>query len=148
MNCQRSWRPESRLKKIARPRRHWNKKPGRAVAEKALVEAKLEERRRQEEARGKKFGGRRRRCGSEQAKPDRRRNGTSDPESRIMLDGATKSFIQAYNVQAAVDSQEQIIVAAALTQEANDKKQLVPMLEQVEQNMAGSRSRPLRIRLF
>ncbi|MGO9260225.1 MAG: hypothetical protein ACLQU1_28545 [Bryobacteraceae bacterium] len=48
-----------------------------------------------------------------------------------MMDGATKSFTQAYNSQAAVASHEQIIVAAALTQEANDKKQLVPMLEQV-----------------
>jgi hypothetical protein len=52
-----------------------------------------------------------------------------------MMDGATKSFTQAYNVQAAVDSHAQIIVAAALTQEANDKKQLVPMLEQVARNL-------------
>jgi hypothetical protein len=52
-----------------------------------------------------------------------------------MKDGATKSFMQAYNAQAAVDSHAQIIVAAALTQEANDKKQLLPMLEQVAQNM-------------
>ncbi len=43
------------------------------------------------------------------------------------MDGAAKSFSQAYNVQAAVDSPAQIIVAAALTQEANDKQQLVPM---------------------
>ncbi len=34
-----------------------------------------------------------------------------------------------------VDSQAQIIVAAALTEQANDKQQLVPMLEEVESNM-------------
>ena len=34
-----------------------------------------------------------------------------------------------------MDSHAQIIVAAALTQEANDKQQLVPMLKQVEQNL-------------
>ena len=46
-----------------------------------------------------------------------------------MMDGATKSFSQSYNAQAAVDSPARIIVAAALTQEANDKQQLVPMLK-------------------
>jgi hypothetical protein len=131
-------RRESRWKKIAEAKAALEQEAReRAVAEKALVEAKLEERCRQEEARGKKFGGRPPQVPEpEQAKPEpKAQRNFTDPESRIMLDGATKSFMQAYNVQAAVDSQEQIIVAAALTQEANDKKQLVPMLEQVEQNM-------------
>jgi hypothetical protein len=43
--------------------------------------------------------------------------------------------LQGYNAQIAVDSHSQIIVAAALTQEANDKQQLAPMLAQVEQNL-------------
>ena len=55
-----------------------------------------------------------------------------------MKDGATKEFVQAYNAQAAVDSQAQVIVGAAVTQEANDKKQLVPMLSQVQ----AQRGRP------
>ena len=42
----------------------------------------------------------------------------TDPESRIMKDGATKSFVQAYNAQAAVDGAAQIIVAGAVTHEA------------------------------
>ena len=66
-------------------------------------------------------------------KPKAQRNFT-DPESRIMKDGATKSYVQAYNAQAAVDGTAQVIVAAAVTQEANDKQQLVPMLTEVEAN--------------
>jgi hypothetical protein len=44
-----------------------------------------------------------------------------------MKDGATKEFVQAYNAQAVVDSHAQAIVVAAVTQEANDKKQWVPI---------------------
>ena len=55
-----------------------------------------------------------------------------------MPDGARKgSFVQAYNAQIAVDSEAQIIVAAEITQESNDKRQLAPMLERVEQNMGA-----------
>jgi len=43
--------------------------------------------------------------------------------------------VQGYNVQIAVDSKAQIIVAAEITQQTNDKQQLAPMLEQVVKNM-------------
>jgi transposase len=65
--------------------------------------------------------------------PKAQRNFT-DPESRIMKDGATKSFVQAYNAQVAVDAEAQVIVAADVTQEANDKRQLVPLLTQATVN--------------
>jgi len=57
----------------------------------------------------------------EQARPapTAQRNFT-DPDSRIMKDGATKSFEQAYNAQAAVDGPHQIIVACGVTQAAAD----------------------------
>lgn len=58
----------------------------------------------------------------------------TDPESRIMLDGATKAWVQAYNSQIAVDCESQIIVAADVTQQANDKQQLIPITEQVMAN--------------
>jgi len=79
-------------------------------------------------------GGGRSETGAGTPKPKQQRNFT-DPESRIMRDGATKSFEQAYNAQAAVDCDSQIIVSADVTQDANDKQQLVPMVEQIEENL-------------
>lgn len=61
----------------------------------------------------------------------------TDPDSRIMRDGATKSFEQSYNCQAAVDSQAQVIVAAQVTQQANDKQQVQPLVEQMKANLNG-----------
>jgi transposase len=59
----------------------------------------------------------------------------TDPDSRIML-GSDKAFVQAYNVQLAVDSEHQIIVAEAVTQQGNDKLQLIPMTEAVCDSLA------------
>ena len=66
--------------------------------------------------------------------PKAQRNFT-DPQSRIMIDGASKGFEQCYNAQAVVDSEFQIIVASDVTQQTNDKKQLIPMMKQVEENI-------------
>jgi transposase len=54
----------------------------------------------------------------------------TDPESRIMK--GPDGFVQAYNVQVAVD-ELQLIVGHAVTQETNDKKQLLPMIATIEQ---------------
>ena len=59
----------------------------------------------------------------------------TDPESRIMKDGATKGFVQAYNAQLVVDGEAQVIVACAVTQAATDVEQFVPLLTQVMQNV-------------
>ena len=58
----------------------------------------------------------------------------TDPASRIMLDGATKSWVQGYNAQAAVDAAAQIVVACAVTPQASDVQQFVPLLTQVQTN--------------
>jgi len=61
----------------------------------------------------------------------------TDPDSRIMRDGATKSFGQSYNCQVAVDSKCQVIVACGVTQQHNDKKQVQPMVERAKANLGG-----------
>jgi hypothetical protein len=48
------------------------------------------------------------------------------------------SFVQGYNCQAAVDGEYQIIVAADVTQETNDKKQAEPMIAQVVANAGAA----------
>jgi len=60
----------------------------------------------------------------------------TDSESRIMPSSSDKgSFVQGYNAQAVVDDQKQIIVAADVTQQANDKRQSTPMLTSTKENM-------------
>ncbi len=98
---------------------------------------RTKEREKQEGGTGMEVGGRPPQApNAEEAKPDpKAQRNFTDPESRIMKDGATKEFVQAYNAQAVVDSHAQVIVVAAVTQEANDKKQLVPMLKEVKVQM-------------
>ena len=61
----------------------------------------------------------------------------TDPESRIMKGG--DGFVQAYNAQAAVEPEMGLIVGQLVTQAANDKEQLKPMVEAIE---AQSGQRP------
>jgi len=58
----------------------------------------------------------------------------TDSDSRVMPEGGSSGFAQAFNAQAAVDGHQQIIVAADVTSQQGDRAQLVPMLRQVEQN--------------
>ena len=112
--------------------------------EKAAAEAKdAQERREQREAkeaaRGKKFGG------NPPAVPDpakaapkaKDQRNFTDPDSRIMVDGSSGAFVAAYNAHAAVDEEAQVIVAASVTQQANDKRAFLPLLEDIESNLAA-----------
>jgi transposase len=65
---------------------------------------------------------------------DEAQDNFTDPESRIMKHG-NGAFEQSYNAQTAVDAENQIIVAAELTQCAADSDQLPVMLDAVEQNL-------------
>jgi transposase len=62
----------------------------------------------------------------------------TDPESRIMK-SSSEGFVQAYNPQIVVEPELQLIVGQAVTQAANDKEQVGPMMAAVE---AQSGQRP------
>jgi transposase len=55
----------------------------------------------------------------------------TDPESRIMK--GAEGFVQAYNTQVAVEPVLQLIVGQTVTPAVNDKQQLVPLIERIEE---------------
>lgn len=55
----------------------------------------------------------------------------TDPESRIMK--GSDGFVQGYSAQAAVEEDFQLIVGQSVTQEANDKRQVEPMVEVIKE---------------
>jgi len=103
---------------------------------KAKAQAKREAIQKKEEAlkkEGKTRKGKKPKAPSDEPDPKAQRNFT-DSESRIMKDGASKSFEQAYNCQAASDEEAQVIVGTNVTQETNDKQQAKPLIEDVKKN--------------
>ena len=94
----------------------------------------IESKEKEQKRKGKRDRGRKAKPPSGEPKAKAQRNFT-DPDSRIMIDGSTKAFVQSYNCQALVDQHSQIIIAANLTQESNDKKQIAPILEKIKKNV-------------
>ena len=62
--------------------------------------------------------------------PDSSQHNFTDPDSRIMPEGGG-AFCQAYNAQAAVDCETMFIVGQHLTQNPNDKRELLPALDSI-----------------
>ena len=78
---------------------------------------------------------------TESAKPDpTAQYNFTDPESRIMK--GPDGFMQAYNVQVAVN-ELQLIVGQAVTQATNDKHQLLPMITTIAQQAGDTPSQVL-----
>jgi len=73
---------------------------------------------------------------SVEPKDSAQRNFT-DPDSRIMKVSSTNSFEQCYNGQAVVDDSSQVIVAANLSQHANDADEVEPILDILEENLGA-----------
>ncbi len=68
--------------------------------------------------------------------PDNKQYNFTDPESRIMKAGNGDHFEQAYNAQAAVDTETYLIVGELVTDSPNDKQQLNPVLESIPAEVA------------
>jgi transposase len=134
-------RRESRLGKIREAKAALEQEAKEKAARQAEeAAAKRAEREREAAEKGKKATGPKPEPSDpEQAVPDpKAQRNFTDPESRIMPDGANKgAFIQAYNAQIAVDAEAQVIVAVIVTQQANDVRQLVPMAEAIVQNVGA-----------
>jgi transposase len=129
-------RRQSRLVKIREAKAALEEEAKQAAAEKEREAlAAIAARERKEQETGKKTGGRKHQVPvPDNAVPEpKAQKSFTDPESRIMKDGATKEFVQAYNAQIVVDSQAQIIVVASVTQEENDKQQLIPMMAKTKE---------------
>jgi len=121
-------RRESRLKKI---------REARKALEAQAKAAAEEERKRQEEEENKSGGtpGGGKTIDPEKAVPDdKAQYNFTDPTTKIMK-ANNKGFDQCGNAQAAVDRENQVIVAADVTNEPNDKRQLKPMAEQAKENV-------------
>jgi transposase len=118
-----------RIKKIAEAREALEADAKAAADEARRIEAEKEKVR---QAEGRKKPGKPAAPPSDEPAPKAQRNFT-DPESRIMK--TKDGFIQGWNAQAAVDGAAQIIVAHDLTQNSNDKGQLVPLVDGIESNL-------------
>ena len=77
---------------------------------------------------------------------DKAQRNFTDPGSRIMPGPGGRDFLQAYNCQAVVDHEHQVIVAARATNLTSDKQQAVGMIEEAIANLGQcpSKCRPMR----
>ena len=99
----------------------------RYQAEQAVYEAKQRER--EEAARKNKRRPRGRKPKPPQPGPQAKdQYNFTDPESRIMKNSTDDGFDQHYNVQAAVDQSSLLMVASALSNHPNDKREAEPTL--------------------
>lgn len=101
---------------------------------KAAVEEERKRREQEDRRRGNGPHSGRPRSDVKDVPEDKKQCNFSDPETSIMKSN-NKGFDKCGNAQAAVDRKHQIVVAADVTSEANDKKQLKPMVEQARENI-------------
>ena len=118
-----------RLEKIRKAKKILEEK----AKEEAEAKAKeLEARRKEEEETGRKRPGRHPKEPDASVRPDARINMT-DFDSRIQKNA--KGYLQGFNAQA-VATEDQVIVACDVVNEANDYHQFQPMLDQAQKNLS------------
>jgi len=125
-------RREQRLATIAEAKKKIEARAAeRYEQEKQAHENKLAEREQKAKERGRKPGGKAPKPPEPAPKPHDQVNLT-DEESRIMPTSGG-GFMQAFNAQTSVDVDTMLIVATHVTQQPNDKQQIEPAIEMLEQ---------------
>ena len=120
-------RREKRLSKIAEVQVEIEKRAqARYELEKAEYDAKMVERAAKEAERGRKLGGRKPSAPEPGPQPKDQVNFT-DEDSRIMPKSGG-GFIQGYNAQASIDIETMLIVGQHISQNTNDKQEVIPIL--------------------
>jgi transposase len=103
-------------------------------------ETYMAERSAKEAAAGRKLPGRKPAVDSRKGKV--RHANTTDPDSRMLR--ARNRFVQGYNAQAAV-SEDQVVVAAEVTNAANDTTCFEPMVSAATENLAAAGGQPVGV---
>jgi transposase len=124
-------RREQRLERIAAAKAEIEARAReRFEREQAEYEVKLARRKDKEERSGKKPGGRPPKAPSAEPK-EKDQVSLTDEDSRIMP--SHDGFVQSYNAQAGVDDDTHLIVARHITQQPNDKQEVAPTVERLQQ---------------
>lgn len=123
-------RREDRLRGIAAAKAEIARRAQqREAGERAEYDAKLAARKAKAERTGRQPGGREPQP-PKSGPADKDQVNLTDAESRI-LPAPGGGFVQGYNAQAAVEIDSRLIVARHVTTAANDKRELIPALEQL-----------------
>ncbi len=117
---------KAKVKKLARIRASMSRIEAQA---KEKAEKLAKERAEKEQEQGRALGGTKPKALDGEPK-DKDQSNFTDPDSRIMK--TKDGYVQAYNCQAAVDAEHQVIVALSVNNEQNDYDELVPLLDQIK----------------
>jgi len=125
---------QDRSSRLARLKQCKERLDEQAAQAKEAQQAKIEKRMQEEQQSGQKKRGRKLRPAKDVVNEEAKANVT-DPESRIMK--TRSGYVQGYNAQA-IATEEQIIIAADVTQEENDINQAHPMLDKAQATLKNA----------
>ena len=101
----------------------------------AAYEERMAERAAEEAATGKGIRGAKPKKPSRKEPEEKAQYNFTDPESRIMPEGNHDGYEQSYNAQAAVDQESLLIVGSLLSDNPNDKRLAIPLLDAIPAEM-------------
>jgi transposase len=138
-------RREARIEKIAEAKAEIEARArARHEKEQAAYEEKLRRRAETTRKTGQKPRGREPEPPRGPEPEDKGQVNLTDPESRIMPVRG-KAFDQCYNAQGAVDTESMLLLAVAVTDQPNDKEQVAPMLDALEEMLPEGTPAPTLI---